>query len=344
MKKTLLTLLAACLLLTGCAAEPPPAVPDPSEAAPRPVYAIVVKDTGNPYMQRMAEGFFEACGELGVDARLVGPGDEGVKDQAELIQTLISEAVSAIAIAANDRTEVTAALQEAVAAGIPVVSLDSVVDPSDRMVHIQQASPEMIGRVLIQAGALMIEKAGEIAILTTTPTMPNQASWVKWMRYELSNNPEKYERVALVETVYGLDEYEASTEETRLLLTKYPALELIIAPTVMGLRAAAELIAETGSAVKVTGLGLPSEMAKYIDSGVCPWMYLWNPSEVGYLAAYATDALVSGKMTGAVGEILSAGSLGDKVVTLSEDGGSEIVLGNPKLFDSTNITMWKEVF
>jgi rhamnose transport system substrate-binding protein len=85
-------------------------------------------------------------------------------------------------------------------------------------------------------------------------------------------------------------------------------------------------------------------MEPYITSGICPWMYLWNPSEVGYLAAYASHGLVGGQLTGEIGEILSAGTLGDKVVTLSEDGGSEIVLGNPKMFDETNIAMWKEVF
>lgn len=345
MRRLSCILVLLCLLLGGCAQTPEEApAPAVGEAASAPVYAIVVKDTTNPYMERMYEGFAEACGQLNAEALLVGPGADGMPSQAEALAALLQEGVDAIVIAANDREEVSDALQQAIAAGIPVVSLDSMVNPEDRLVHIQQASPESIGRVLIQAGAQMIGQEGEIAILTTTETMPNQASWVRWMLHELEYQPQRYADIQLVEIAYGLDESAASTEQTRLLLEKYPNLQLIIAPTVIGLRAAAEVVTETGSTVKVTGLSLPSEMEPYVLSGVCPWMYLWNPSEVGYLAAYATDALSKGTLTGAPGEILSAGTLGDKVVTVSEDGGNEIVLGNPKMFDATNITMWKEVF
>jgi hypothetical protein len=53
-----------------------------------------------------------------------------------------------------------------------------------------------------------------------------------------------------------------------------------------------------GGKVFLTGLGLPSEMATYIESGVCPYMFLWNPIDVGYLGAYVATALVNGKITG----------------------------------------------
>ncbi len=78
--------------------------------------------------------------------------------------------------------------------------------------------------------------------------------------------------------------------------------------------------------------------------GVCPWMYLRSPSEVGYLAVYAMEAAAQGALRGALCEIIHAGSLGDKVVTESEDGGTEIALGYPKVFDMTNIAVWGELF
>ncbi len=333
------------LSMAGCQPREasPPLASGPAPVPP-PVFAIVVKYTTNPYMAQMYEGFAQACRELGVEPRLAGPGDDGSPSQSESLEALLREGVAAIAIAANDRASVSPPLKRAVAAGIPVVSLDSIVDPQDRMVHIQQTSPEMIGRVLIQAGTQMIGGQGQIAILTTTPQMPNQSVWVTWMHSELTNHPDKYTGIELVDTVYGQDERAASAAQTRGLLKKFPDLKLIIAPTSVGLNAAAEVITETGASTRVTGLGLPSEMEPYITSGVCPWMYLWNPSDLGYLAAQAMHAMVDGRLTGAVGQILPAGSLGDKVVTACEDGGSEIVLGNPKLFDASNIVMWKEVF
>lgn len=342
--KRLIPCLLLALLLTGCAAQAP-VPPEQTEApAPQRTFALVVKSTENPYMTTMYEGFRTACTALGVTPVLAGPGADGTPEQPQTLDDLVREGIDAIAIAANDMDEVSEALQRAGAAGVPVVSLDSVVRPQDRRVHIQQASPEIIGRVLIQACGQMLGGAGSFAILTTTDSTPNQASWVAWMRQELADHPDQYAGMRLVETVYGLDEDGPSAEAARYLLETYPDLGVIIAPTVVGIRAAAEEVERAGAATLVTGLGLPSDMEPYIASGTCPWMYLWNPSEVGYLAAYAMDALTGGRITGAEGEILTAGALGDKVITQSADGGTEIVLGNPKVFDMTNIAVWGELF
>ena len=345
MKKDCWMILPAlCLLLGGCAVRGPEPAPSLPAAPAERTYAIVVKNTENPYMSVMYDGFQRACASLGARALLTGPGANGEPTQAEILEALIAEGVDAIAVTANDMEEVSAMLRRAMEAGIPIVSLDSTVNPGERNVHIQQTSPEMIGRVLIQAAALMLDSKGTFAILTTTETMPNQASWVRWMHRELDEYPEKYREMALVETAYGMDEHGPSAAETRRLLRDHPGLGLIILPTSVGMQAAAEVIRETGAQTRITGLGLPSEMEPFIVEGICPWMYLWNPSELGYLAAYAADALVDGMMTGAVDEILHAGELGEKIVTDSEEGGTEIVLGHPKVFDLTNIAVWGDLF
>ena len=128
------------------------------------------------------------------------------------------------------------------------------------------------------------------------------------------------------------------------LLQAHPEVRIIVAPTSVGILAAADAVNDAGADVLVTGLGLPSDMADYIRSGLCPWMYLWNPIDMGYVAAYAADALVSGKMTGQINEVLSAGNRGIMKTTLASDGGSEIVIGNPYMFDSSNVAVWEEIF
>jgi len=60
---------------------------------------------------------------------------------------------------------------------------------------------------------------------------------------------------------------------------------------------------------------------------------LWNPSDLGYLAAYAAANLASGKITGKEGETFAAGKLGSR--TIGKDG--EVVLGPPTTFDAGNI-------
>src|SRR5699024_8220632 len=95
--------------------------------------------------------------------------------------------------------------------------------------------------------------------------------------------------------------------------------------------------------VMLTGLGLPSEMASYIESGIAPWVYLWNPIDVGAVSAHTAYALVQGEITGEIGDSFEAGEFGEKEVV--EDGDdTQIMLEDPFKFDADNIDEWKEVY
>ena len=156
-------------------------------------------------------------------------------------------------------------------------------------------------------------------------------------------NPEKYANTPLVKVAYGDDDPTKSTSETQALLTD-SSIKVIIAPTTVGMLAAGKVLQDKQSDVKLTGLGLPSEMAPFIEDGTCPWMYLWNPVDIGYLSGYTMDALVKGTITGDVGGSFNAGDLGEKKITEAADGGTEVMLGDPFKFDTENIAEWKEVY
>jgi len=119
---------------------------------------------------------------------------------------------------------------------------------------------------------------------------------------------------------------------------------VIIVPTAVGMSAAGKYLESSRSHVLLTGLGLPSEMAPFIEEGICPWMYLWNPVDLGYLTAYTGDALVNDQITGSIGDTFFAGSMGERVITKDIDGGTEVMLGDPFKFDKANIAEWKEVY
>jgi rhamnose transport system substrate-binding protein len=85
-------------------------------------------------------------------------------------------------------------------------------------------------------------------------------------------------------------------------------------------------------------------MAEFIEDGICPQMYLWNPVDIGYLAGYTMHALENGTVTGASGEELDAGKLGTRTITEDFSGGSEVVLGDLLRFDSSNINEWQNEY
>jgi len=60
---------------------------------------------------------------------------------------------------------------------------------------------------------------------------------------------------------------------------------------------------------------------------------LWNPADLGYLAAYAAVEMASGKITGASGQSFTAGKLGSYTVGLQ----NSVLLGPPYVFSAANI-------
>jgi len=307
-------------------------------------YAIVFKNTGNPYGEKQMAGFKTGIEEQGFQAILRAPDQPTAEAQISIIQQLIAQKVASICIVGNDFDALTPVLNQATAAGIKVFSLDSSVNPAARLTHVNQADSVKIGQTLVQAAYDMIGGKGEIAILSATSQASNQNLWISYMKQELTLP--KYKNVKLVKVAYGDDLRDKSVSETEGLLKAYPNLKCIIAPTTVGVAAAGKVLTDKGLKGKVflTGLGLPSEMATYIENGVCPYMFLWNPIDVGYLGSYVATALVGGKITGAVGDKFSAGRLGNYTITKAPDGGTEVLLGPPFKFDKSNIEEWKTVY
>ena len=148
----------------------------------------------------------------------------------------------------------------------------------------------------------------------------------------------KYKGLNLVDTVYGDDDAAKSTTQAQGLLTKYPNLKVIVAPTTVGILAAAQVVSQAGKQanVKVTGLGFPNDMKPYVKDGTSPIFGLWSVPDLGFLAEQVAEKLVSGEITGKEGETFTVKSLnGDKPYTIGKD--STVILGPAFRFDSDNV-------
>lgn len=307
--------------------------------------AIVTKSAGNPYNEKEAEGFQEVIEAAGATCIVKHPEAATADAQVSVIQSLISQEVDAIMIAANDENALQASLEEAMDAGIQIGCFDSKVNADSRQVFVNQAGTTEIGQTLMDAVMDITGGEGQWAILSATSQATNQNAWIDAMKSVMEGT--EYAGLELVEVAYGDDEPQKSTDQTQALLANYPDLKLIVAPTTVGINAAAKVLQDEGSSVKLTGLGLPSEMAEYIgddDAHSCPYMYLWNPIDLGKLAAYTAIAMVQGDITGAAGETYTAGDMGDYTIVEASDGGTEVILGPPFKFDPSNIEEWKSVY
>jgi rhamnose transport system substrate-binding protein len=297
--------------------------------------AFLPKQVNNPYFDTSDnKGGKSAVEEFKGSYSETGPSEASPSAQVSYINTLSQQGTNVIAVSANDKDAICGALNEARKAGAKVVTYDSDTKPECRDLFINQATSEGIAKIQIKLISDAIgPDGGEIAILSATANATNQNAWIEMMKTELAK-PE-YSKLKLVDTVYGDDKDEKSFQEAQGLLAKHPNLKGIISPTTVGIAAAGRYL--SGSTykgkVQLTGLGTPNQMKAFVKDGTVKAFALWNPADLGYLAAYAGAALASGLITGKEGDKFTAGKLGS--FTVGKDG--TVLLGDPYTFKADNI-------
>jgi rhamnose transport system substrate-binding protein len=328
-------------LLVRTPSEAPPtaeALATERSAACKGDYVLVAKKLSNPYFDTANNGAQKAAEELGITVLYQGSATADATEQINLLNSLIAQQPCGLAISANNADALLPTGKAAMDAGIPVVTWDSAIAPDGRDIHIKQVMLQDIGTIQIQmASELAGPDGGQIAILSTMSTAPNQNTWIEIMKEELIK-PE-YANLELVETVYGDDDDTKSYNEAKALFSKYPDLKVIIAPTTVGIAASARAVTDENliDQVFVTGLGTPNQMREYVKNGAAPQFALWNPADLGYLAVYAMHALATGAITAEAGQAFEAGKLGEKTIEDDPDLGLNILLGPPFLYNAENI-------
>lgn len=300
--------------------------------AENPEYAIIMKSKDNQYNEEVAEAFRQAAEEAGYRCEVLYPETARAQDQVILVRRMMRERVKAIAIAVSDEHALAPVLKEAMAKGIVITTLDSDTEKDSRSIFVSPADPKETGAGLVQAVRDCMDGEGQWAILSAQARSANQSQWIHAMMEELEK-PE-YQKMRLVDIVYGEDDYKTSAARTRELIEKYPALRAICAPTTVGIQAAADVVREQGleGQIRVTGLGIPAKSEDGTvsdDTGVCPALNFWNPAALGRLSAQVSMALVNQELTVREGEVFRTEDGGEYLIHKGAGGGLEVTAGDP---------------
>jgi rhamnose transport system substrate-binding protein len=308
---------------------------------------FIPKNLGNPYFEALNSGFYDAIVELGEENFIYtysGPETAEADNQIPYVEEAVKDGADAIFIAANSNDALNAVFDAARESGVRVYIINQDIPGSEahRDAAIMPVNFETIGAAQVELLAGQIDYEGKIAILSSTADAPDQNTWVELMKVELENNPE-YEKMELLEVVYGNDQTEKSTAEMEALLSKYPDLKGVISPTTVGLAAACKVIQTKGftGRVKITGLGLPSEMAEFVRDGTCEGFQLWNPPYEGYLGVYMVWAEKKTEFSPVPGAVFSAGKLGEYSIL---PNGQILTLEMPMHYDKSNIEKYAILF
>ena len=308
----LAALIAGGALAAGLAASVGSAAHNSAQAGDK--VFLIPKFVGIPVFTQNSLGAKQAAKELGDTVTYNGPTEASAAKQVPFIDNAVRQGYNAIIISADDPNAVAPALKRAAAKGVKIISYDGDVAPDARTIFVSPPSAKDMGFFQVEWIGSQIGYKGKIAILSATPTAANQNTWIKFMKQALATP--KYKGMQLVKIAYGNDNDTKSATETQGLLQAYPNLKGIIAPTTVGVNAAARVLqqAHVCGKVALTGLGLPSQMRTYIKAGCAKKVGLWDEFKFGYVAQYAAHAVLAGKLTGKAGESFTAGKLGKRTV------------------------------
>jgi ribose transport system substrate-binding protein len=149
-------------------------------------FAIVAPAAGNPFFLQIREGCTARAKAIGGPVCLyVAPGGEEKRSQAELVRDLVKERIDGIAISPEPSAEVAAAIDAAVAAGVPVVTFDADQAQSRRMAFVGTNAKDF-GRTLGNAVKRWKPKGGRFAVLSADPSLPVLSERIAGLRDALS--------------------------------------------------------------------------------------------------------------------------------------------------------------
>lgn len=127
MKRTVNAVFAV-LILTGCGGGPRH---QPSEK-----YYLVCANPKIPYWQEAGAGLVKAATELNVQAELIGPDVYDAKSELAEFKRIMGNKPSGVLISPGDSAVLRPEIDAAVAAGVPVITVDSDAPQSQRMFFI----------------------------------------------------------------------------------------------------------------------------------------------------------------------------------------------------------------
>jgi ribose transport system substrate-binding protein len=208
-------------------------------------FAVVPKALNNPFYDQAKAGCEKAVAEIGADkveCFFTGPGEHGGGDeQAQIVADLVAKGVDGIAVSPANAAAIAAALKDAKAANIPVLTFDSDLLPEDageRIAYVGTHNYE-IGTNLAKLVMAAKPKGGTVCIQSGGAAAANHNERMQGIRDTLgamtgttSPGTKLTGQNGWTEVdgcpLYTNDDFPLSVQQEEDILNKYPDLDAFI--------------------------------------------------------------------------------------------------------------------
>jgi ribose transport system substrate-binding protein len=242
-------------------------------------YVMISAVTGAPYWIDSKNGLRDKAEELGVEANFIGPPTVDVNAQIDEVKRAIARQVDGI-IMVPMADAVTPAINQAIAAGIPVVCVDADAPSSQRYSFIGTGNHNA-GYQGGEELARLLGGQGEVALLSI-PGQDNLARRLKGYEDALAKHP----GIKIVQIGNDHGSQTEAEKECRSLIQVYPNLSGFGCVEAGGGQGAAVAVKQAGKVgkIKIVAMDRDEATLQFIQEGVVDASIAQRTYTMSYLA------------------------------------------------------------
>lgn len=252
------------------------------------VFYLISVNSSLPYWQSVAAGFNKAAGEYKIVAKVVGPANYDAQGELAELQSAIAAKPAGILISVADAAVLKPGIDAAIAAGIPVITVDSDAEGSRRLYFIG-TNNLAAGRL---GGQRVVEKLngkGNVVIFTFSG-QPNTEERLKGIKDVFSTHPD----LKIVDVVDIKADPKMAFDKAQQLMAETGAkqIDAFICLDAASGKPVSDAVSRGGASRLVVSWDVSADTLAAIKSGAIDSTVVQKPYTMGYVGLKALDQVL----------------------------------------------------
>jgi len=300
--RALCALTLSAVVLAGCVRDTstpsggtsaPAANTPPADSSKKLTFALVPKGTTHQFWQTVKAGAEAAGKDLNADILFNGPAKENsVPEQIDIVKNFAAQGVDGVAVAATDKKALVTPVEELLGKGIPVVVVDSAIEPDPSHSFIATDNVAAARLAAEEMGRLLNGK-GTVAILNFKKGSGTSDEREQGFREGIA----KFPGIKIVASEYTESDVGNAVSQTETILTSNPTLNGLFASNEPNVIGAAKVFEDKGKAGKIRLVGFDAADAELegLEKGTIDALIVQDPFKMGYEGIKALVQIVRGE-------------------------------------------------
>jgi ribose transport system substrate-binding protein len=241
-------------------------------------YYLVSANIKLPYWQQAADGFNDAAKVVGVKSEMIGPNSFNPQDEVTEFRTAVSRKPAGILVSVTDPKLLQPEIDAAIAAGIPVITMDADAPDSKRLFF--------IGTNNLQAGRLggqtLVQKLGGKGnvVFFTMPGQTNMDERLKGYMDVVSTKPGM--KVVEVVDIHGDSRQAFDKTEAYMAKTGADKIDAFVCLEASAGKDVAAAVKRGSGKVTIIAMDTDSDTLKLVEDGTIAATIAQKPYTMGY--------------------------------------------------------------